>query len=82
MSLHSGHFQLKMVWKRPQNQLFAEQISIIVSCELLSGCQESIIKISTYVEKMAENLDFQLNSLPWLAWKARTCQIRQNSVSH
>ena len=55
-----------MVWKRPQNQLLAGQISIMVPCKLLFGYLESIFKISRYVEKIAGNLDFQLNSFPSL----------------
>ena len=32
LQFHSGHFQLKMVWKKPENQLFPLQISTIVPC--------------------------------------------------
>ena len=69
-----------MVWKIPQNQLFPGQISIIVPYKLLLGYLESIFKISTYAEKMAKNLDFQLNSLPSLPGKSQLVEIRENSA--
>ena len=48
--IHNGHFELKMVRKKPKNQLFYIHISTMVTSEVLLGCLVSTFKTVNYVK--------------------------------